>query len=479
MRRQSLNKKSLYQTGGQTQKVDPAIIDIVNSIKSALQSGEAPENLAMQLITQNIPQDQISSAFEQVGYDPAAIVDLMQTAMAQLQQQQVANQQPQGQPQEQQEQVQEPQEQVQMAYGGGYINDQLNPEVRRPLYMPLQQPQGDVFGAALTAADAFDSMFNKKTGSFMNHAENKQKWLDSKGDYSKYTVDIDPNDPNKYVKDINDIKKGKLRTTDQYAKDVNDNSRISYNPYTGQPIAMISGNPIDPNKVNPAKKDLTTYLLENGINFNDYKNIPKGTSVGFNQQGQLSSFPPVTPITRNGGGLDRYQLGSETPLSYDEWLRQNGRGAMGSEMEDQTEYQTYLGNSQNNSNNPTVVKPPKITSSMNAYGKANWLAQNPGVKGYGDAAKAGVALAGVINQGFQQSKYNDYQNKLREFTMADNIFGTSTNPVNKRGTWDVNTGLAEPNNYVTGSYAEGGEIHDVDMKTLTQLIAAGADIKIL
>ena len=153
---------------------------------------------------------------------------------------------------------------------------------------------------------------------------------------------------------------------------------------------------------------------------------------------------------------------------------------MGSEMQDQNDYQTYLNNFEqsNLASDPTVAK-PQITKSMNAVGKFKHFMNSPGMNAYKDASKAGVALAGVINQGFQQSKYNDYENKLRDFTMADNIFGTSTNPVNKRGTWDINTGLAEPNNYVTGSYAEGGEIHDVDMKTLTQLIAAGADIKIL
>ena len=58
--------------------------------------------------------------------------------------------------------------------------------------------------------------------------------------------------------------------------------------------------------------------------------------------------------------------------------------------------------------------------------------------------------------------------------------------------WDINTGLAQPDNLVVG-YAQMGkemsmeqpmpqqkeQIVDLDMETITQLIAAGADLEIV
>ena len=113
------------------------------------------------------------------------------------------------------------------------------------------------------------------------------------------------------------------------------------------------------------------------------------------------------------------------------------------------------------------------------------------MKAFGKTSEALVKGASAINEMFTQREYNRYDDKLRALTAADNTFGTVYDPVNKRGTWDVNTGLAEPDNYVTyltpdrfyqGQAKFGGQkdnVFNVDMKTLTQLIAAGADIEIL
>ena len=77
-------------------------------------------------------------------------------------------------------------------------------------------------------------------------------------------------------------------------------------------------------------------------------------------------------------------------------------------------------------------------------------------------------------------------------TAADNVYGTIFD--NNRGNWDANTGLLQPDRYVPymmpdqfrpipGRIAKFGgqkdDVFNVDMKTLTQLIAAGADIEIL
>jgi hypothetical protein len=78
-------------------------------------------------------------------------------------------------------------------------------------------------------------------------------------------------------------------------------------------------------------------------------------------------------------------------------------------------------------------------------------------------------------------------------TQADKMFGYYEDPLNKQGTWDVNTGLAEQDNRVTYMRQFGGEdgsdmmyyndmeLNEVELDpdTIAQLIAAGADLEIL
>jgi hypothetical protein len=181
----------------------------------------------------------------------------------------------------------------------------------------------------------------------------------------------------------------------------------------------------------------------------------------------------------------------------------------------------------------TVAQQPTVKrkwSLGNAFDQVEtFIKDNPAMRAYGDVSQAAVMGANLANEWFQEKEYRDYKNKLRNSTMADKAYLATTNPSNKRGTFDVNLGLAEPDNlvdyyaqamYGKELYKKGGEFEphmmydpvsgkayeakveadhnrfakmgflhedemqtggevEVDNDTLAALIAAGADIEML
>ena len=120
------------------------------------------------------------------------------------------------------------------------------------------------------------------------------------------------------------------------------------------------------------------------------------------------------------------------------------------------------------------------------------MMDSPGMEVFRDIGTAGVAAAGVINEMATARRAAQARQDMRtKLTLADRIYGTYEERDGDRGMWDINTGLAQPDNLVVG-YAQMGkevfmnppapkkeEIVDLDMETITALIAAGADIEIL
>jgi hypothetical protein len=176
---------------------------------------------------------------------------------------------------------------------------------------------------------------------------------------------------------------------------------------------------------------------------------------------------------------------------------------------------------------PTVKRKRNLSNALDQA--ETFIKSNPAVRAFGDASAAAVMGANLVNEWFQEKEFQDYKNKLRNSTMADKAYLATTNPSNKRGTFDVNLGLAEPDNlvdyyaqamYGKELYKKGGEftphmmydpvsgkayeakveadhnrfakmgfLHEdemqtggeveVDNDTLAALIAAGADIEML
>lgn len=135
---------------------------------------------------------------------------------------------------------------------------------------------------------------------------------------------------------------------------------------------------------------------------------------------------------------------------------------------------------------------PKVKRKNKFWGSFNYMMDSPGMEVFRDIGTAGVAAAGVINEMATARRAAQARQDMRtKLTLADRLYGTYEERDGDRGMWDVNTGLAQPDNLVVG-YAQMGkevfmnppapkkeEIVDLDMETITALIAAGADIEIL
>jgi len=135
---------------------------------------------------------------------------------------------------------------------------------------------------------------------------------------------------------------------------------------------------------------------------------------------------------------------------------------------------------------------PKVKRKNKFWGSFNYMMDSPGMEVFRDIGTAGVAAAGVINEMATARRAAQARQDMRtKLTLADRIYGTYEERDGDRGMWDINTGLAQPDNLVVG-YAQMGkevfmnppapkkeEIVDLDMETITALIAAGADIEIL
>jgi hypothetical protein len=135
--------------------------------------------------------------------------------------------------------------------------------------------------------------------------------------------------------------------------------------------------------------------------------------------------------------------------------------------------------------------------------------RNPFVEAFGKTSNALVSGANLANEIFQNKRARRAEQDFIYSTMADKIYGAYNERPGSRGMWDVNTGLAQPDNLDVGyaqmgmemspkmnmlrmftgggmvyndmympQYQAGGEAQ-VDNQTLAALIAAGADIEIL
>lgn len=136
---------------------------------------------------------------------------------------------------------------------------------------------------------------------------------------------------------------------------------------------------------------------------------------------------------------------------------------------------------------PTFTQPqvtpaqPKVEITNKLQGDFNRFMDSRFIEGYGKLSDFAVKGANFVNEIFKEKKRAEAEDELYRMTMADKAYGYYEDPINKRGMWDVNTGLAEQDNRVV-YMQEGGESDlelDLDSETIAQLIAAGADIEIL
>lgn len=194
---------------------------------------------------------------------------------------------------------------------------------RAPLYFnPMElEYSNDNFSLGKAAAVAYGGYKEFLSGKenkegvkegFFRDADKKSAIRDaSKGDYYNYKVTLDPNDPNKYRGDNLDLfnaskNKGNIRTSEQFNKDVLDNSRFNYNVDTNKYDLIKSSREIDEriydspyNKNALAGRDFN--YLKQMLGDKDAQEMIMGTKddpeaglLSIDQYGQASSMIPGT-----------------------------------------------------------------------------------------------------------------------------------------------------------------------------------------
>lgn len=232
--------------------------------------------------------------------------------------------------------------------------------------------------------------------------------------------------------------------------------------------------------------------------------VPKFELQEKQMGGQYSFFP----VMAYGGDILFAQKGLENnpsilsnssnmlnpgPLSFQEWVLEDPvrRGTATAPQE----YEAYLqqfNSVPTNNVGPTASAPaattgtvpaaPKVEITNQFAGDLNRFMDSRAMQGFGKVSNFAVNAADFTNEMFKNKKAKEAEARLYSMTQADNAFGYFEDPVNKQGTWDVNTGLAEQDNRVEYMRAQqGGEMGEIELDpdTIAKLIAAGANIQIL
>lgn len=174
MEAEKINKKSLYQKGGNLNSPDSnALIESLSEeIQQRVKIGEPAETILYSYLEQGIKQEQLALAFESVGYDPNAFVALMQSTeeMVNNQMQNVEN------TQQTPQDIEQPPQQIMEEIPKGII--------------PPMQYGGDMFSNLFMFGDALNDAF----GDITNWKSQKNQY--EKGKRHKWEVDFKGADVN-------------------------------------------------------------------------------------------------------------------------------------------------------------------------------------------------------------------------------------------------------------------------------------------
>jgi hypothetical protein len=325
MLNRSINRQS-FQTGGNVPSetnLEPEVVEIVQAVQAGLQSGMAPQEVVLHLAGQGYNPDEISYAFEKIGYEPSAIMTIMQAAETMHNQMAQEQMQPPGM-EAQMAQEASPQSNVgnmedqgvskeelvnalqrasakslgegmpRMAYGGYnpfytddvYLGENVSDGFRifntgapKATYLPMLPEKGSLGYALTNAADAVSQLFSGKVGSdgLMKGAfrDLKAKRARSKElrqpSYYKYDIKLDKNDPNTYVPDLIDLYNGKIRTTGQYQKDVDKYSRLDFDTKTGKYNVLATSRELNPNLLGKKQKEPFQNFMEKSTALGTFK----------------------------------------------------------------------------------------------------------------------------------------------------------------------------------------------------------------
>ena len=240
--------------------------------------------------------------------------------------------------------------------------------------------------------------------------------------------------------------------------------------------------------------------IEQGMpNFSDYERmlvkygaeIPNMQMAGpvANQKLTFKEWVMQDPVTR--GGANAQQLYAEYEAEFDNPFNPTPSVAQTNDVPAQRSAADLF----------TDIKGPEVDANYGGVGGFLDRAVNSTVAtAFGDLSNFAVGAADVMNDWFDERNKKKAQEELRGDLVADNIYGTKTDAFNKRGTFDINSGLmgsegdattglymsegtlayggsTGPEAYLANVAQTGGEIVSVDSRILAKLIAAGADIE--
>ena len=234
-------------------------------------------------------------------------------------------------------------------------------------------------------------------------------------------------------------------------------------------------------------------------NFSDYERmlvkygaeIPNMQMAGpvANQKLTFKEWVMQDPVTR--GGANAQQLYAEYEAEFDNPFNPTPSVAQTNDVPAQRSAADLF----------TDIKGPEVDANYGGVGGFLDRAVNSTVAtAFGDLSNFAVGAADVMNDWFDERNKKKAQEELRGDLVADNIYGTKTDAFNKRGTFDINSGLmgsegdattglymsegtlayggsTGPEAYLANVAQTGGEIVSVDSRILAKLIAAGADIE--
>lgn len=381
--------KKYYQTGGSmssSSDIHPDMVEIVQAVEASLKAGLAPQEVVLHLAGQGYNQDEISFAFEQMGYDPAAIATIMQAAEAMYNQQSQQQMQPGMEPgmegpmppvteaemQTQMAQAASPQSNVgsmedegiskeelatalqraaskalarrgrEMQYGGlllpgEYAYDPVatvSQEMGKRFYYPYLPAAGDLTGALSTAVGSIGNLFSGRVGAdglqegtFRDLSAKSARFQRSKPMQYSYNVKLDPNDKNTYVPDIEDMYaasrgEGSLRTAKQYQENVNDNSILDFNKKTGKYDVLYSSREFDPRILGNKQKDAYKEFRKKSISFADWKRRMDPETLNLLLENERNAPKGVTIGISPTGDFASY-LPSKNPYLYETMMGMN------------------------------------------------------------------------------------------------------------------------------------------------------------
>ena len=212
-------------------------------------------------------------------------------------------------------------------------------------------------------------------------------------------------------------------------------------------------------------------------------------------------FSAIQNLMMNGGPLTKAQYSvpdngapfansietEDETLTFEDWVLEDPitRGTANAPQE----YKSFINGESANTVNQNNLSGIKQRSAEDLFGDIKgpeFTANTGGLEGatdrfinskvmtaFGDVSDFAVKGADVVNDWFEDKNIKDAKDDMRANLTADNIYGTKTDAFNKRGTFDVNSGImGSEGDRTTGLYMskQGGGINNAGFKALPDFV---------